>query len=256
MAERQETSVMASIQDLLRDHQRAEEQEKVEAQRKAEEAERARVEALRREAEEAERRAHADEQARQAKLHEEQRKAAEIAAIQEATIQRAKMEAEAQARLAEMAARQEHEKHLHALQHDKSKKTLKWVAIGTGIVLFIALIGGGIALKASHDKAVAAEAEANRLRDQIAQAEQEKANIKAKLDQTQDPETIARLKAELAAADQKASDLNKALSSKGAATTPRPGGGGPAVAPGGPGTPPPPTKKCNCREGDPICTCL
>ena len=41
-----------------------------------------------------------------------------------------------------MAARQEHEKHIHALQHDKSKKTLKWVAIGTGVVLFLARVIG------------------------------------------------------------------------------------------------------------------
>jgi len=254
MAERQETSVMASIQDLLRDHAKAEEEEKIAAQRKAEAEERARLDAMRREQEAAEARMRAEEEARQAKIYEEQRKAAELAAIQEATVQRARMEAEAQARLAEMAARQEHEKHLHALQHDKSKKTLKWIAIATGVVLFIALIGGGFALKSSHDKAVAAEAEANRLRDQIAQAEAEKASIQAKLQQTQDPETIARLKAELAAADQKTADLNKALSSKGAA--PKPGPGGPAIGAPGNAPPPPPPKKCNCREGDPICTCL
>ena len=245
---------MASIQDLLRDHQHAEEQEKVQAQRKAEDEERARVDALRRDQEDAERRVRAEEEARQAKLHDEQRKAAEIAALQEATIQRARMEAEAQARLAEMAARQEHEKHIHALQHDKSKKTLKWVAIGTGVVLFLALVIGGFALKSSHDKAVAAEQKVQELENEKILAEQQAAQIKAQLEQTKDPQKIAELEAKLAEQNQKINNLNKDITSKGPAGPPRTGGGGPAV--GGAPPPPPPPKKCNCAPGDPICTCL
>ncbi len=254
MAERQETSVMASIQDLLRDHQHAEEQEKVQAQQKAQDEERARLDAVRRDQEDAERRVRAEEDARQAKLHDEQRKAAEIAAMQEATIQRARMEAEAQARLAEMAARQEHEKHIHALQHDKSKKTLKWVAIGTGVVLFLALVIGGFALKSSHDKAVAAEQKVQELQNEKILAEQQAAQIKAQLEQTKDPQKIAELEAKLAEQNQKINNLNKDITSKVSGPA-RTTGGGPAV--GVPGAAPPtPAKKCNCKEGDPICTCL
>jgi hypothetical protein len=52
MAERQETSVMVSIQEILRDAQSREEQEKVEAEERARADEQRRVEELRRRQEE------------------------------------------------------------------------------------------------------------------------------------------------------------------------------------------------------------
>src|ERR1700735_4549522 len=116
MAERQETSVMVSIQEILRDAQSREEQEKVELDA------------------------------------------------------RARAETEAKARLAEMNARQEHERHLHALTHDKSKKNLKFLLAGLGVVLFAAAIGGGIVIKQAMDKTAAAVASANELRAQIDEA--------------------------------------------------------------------------------------
>ena len=52
MAERQETSVMVSIQEILRDAQSREEQEKAEAEQRAREAEQRRLDDIRRKQEE------------------------------------------------------------------------------------------------------------------------------------------------------------------------------------------------------------
>lgn len=172
--------------------------------------------------------------------------------MQEATIQRAKMEAEAQARLAEMAARQEHERHLKALQHDKSKKTLLWVAVGSGVVLLMALVGGGIALSNSIDNAKRAEAQVRALQDEMAAAQQDKARLTNELQNTKDPEKIAQLQAELAEKEQRISNLKSDISSKprgggvfgGGTTAPKPTTGGGTKAP------------CNCSPGDPLCSCL
>ncbi|HEY8041589.1 MAG TPA: hypothetical protein VIF15_17400 [Polyangiaceae bacterium] len=174
--------------------------------------------------------------------------------MQEAAVQRARMEAEAQARLAEMAARQEHERQLHAMGQDKHKKRLTMMLVGLGLLLFVGAIGGGIALKTSHDKAQAAEMQLRALQDEKDKADQEQARLKAQLENTKDPEQIAALQAQLAAEQQKIQSLNSQIGQKGASGPPRAGGGGG----GGGGTPKPPTpgKPCNCTPGDPLCSCL
>ena len=254
MAERQETSVMVSIQELLRDHQRMEEQEKVQLQRKSEEEEQARLDGLRRQQEDEERRVREEEESRQRKIFEEQRKTAELAAMHEATIQRARMEAEAQARLAEMASRQEHERHINALKHDKSKKTLKIAAICSALFLLFALVGGGIAFKNTYDKQQASEKKMRELQDEITKAEQEKSSIKAELENTKDPEKIAQLQAQLKEKDSKIQDMNQDLSTKGTnkARPQGPAGPGGVTPPAGPGK----KAACNCAPGDPLCSCL
>ncbi len=227
MAERQETSVMASIQDLLRDHQEIEEKEKVAAQQRAEDEERSRQAAMLRQQQDEERRLREEEEARQRKVFEEQRKAAEISALQEATVQRAKMEAEAQARMAEMTSRQEHERHLAALHQDKSKKNLKLIAILTGVVLVVAVFGGGYALYTSSQEQKAAKQQLADLQGQVAQAQQDKAKLEQDLSNTKDPEKIQELQAKLAEQDQKIGALNKDLSMKGTSPNkPAYGGGG------------------------------
>jgi len=231
---------MASIQDLLRDHQEIEEKEKVAAQQRAEDEERSRQAAMLRQQQDEERRLHEEEETRQRKIFEEQRKAAEISALQEATVQRAKMEAEAQARMAEMTSRQEHERHLAALHQDKSKKNLKLIAIITGVVLVVAVFGGGFALYSSAQKQKLAEQQLADLQGQVAQAQQDKMKLEQDLSNTKDPEKIQELQAKLAEQDQKISALNKDLSTKGPTPNkPAYGGGGGAGA-GGAAPPPPP----------------
>jgi colicin import membrane protein len=258
MAERQETSVMASIQDLLREHQRMEEQERTAAQQRAEDEERARLETARRQQEDEERRIREAEDERQRKIFDEQKRQAELQALQEAAIQKARLEAEAQARLAELASRQEHERHINALKHDKSKKTLKIAAIASGVFLLLAVIIGGVTIKKVSDQKAEAEKRVQQLQDDKLKAEQEKAAIKAELENTKDPERIAQLQAQLAEKDAKISNLNTDLSNRGsgAAAKPRAGGGGGGAPPPGGGGAPPPKKACNCAPGDPLCSCL
>jgi colicin import membrane protein len=255
MAERQETSVMVSIQEILRDAQSREEQEKVEAEQRARAEEQRRIDDIRRRQEEEEARLRAEEDERQRRIFEEKKRQAELSAMSEAAVQRARAETEAKARLAEMTARQEHERHLHAVTHDKSKKNLKFLLAGLGVVLFAGAIGGGIVIKQTSDKAAAAQAAANELRAQIDQAEAKRQSLAAELASAQAAgvDTDA-LKAEIAAQN----SAIEALKNR-APDRPRPaaggggGGGAPAAKPAGGGGP---KAACNCTPGDPLCSCL
>ena len=245
-----ETSVMASIEDLLREHQRSVAEEEIDARRRADDAERARAEAARSaEAElEARRRAEAEEVRRRA--FEAERREAELAAMHEATVQGARIAAEAKARLDELAARQEHERHLSALARDGGKKRWKLATALTAAFLCV-VVGGGIALKTQIDKQRAAELELASLRDQITLAEQEKAKIKAQLEDTKDPQRIAELKRELEDRNQTIGKLTTQLGNKsGSANGPKPTVTATATA-----TAKPPGV-CKCMDGDPTCSCI
>ncbi len=254
MAERQETSVMVSIQEILRDAQSREEQDKVEAEQRARQEEQRRLDEIRRRQEEESARLKAEEDERQRRAFEEKRRHAEIEAMQEATIHRARSEAEAQARLAEMTSRQDHERQLHALTQDQGKKRLKFTLVGLGVVLFAAAIGGGVVIKNTMDKAAAAQASANELRAQIDEAEAKRQALASQLATAQAAgEDTDRLRAEIAQANADLASLKIRSNDK-----PRPqvGGGAPAPAvkpPGGAGGP---SKPCNCTPGDPLCSCL
>jgi len=257
MAERQETSVMVSIQEILRDAQNREEQEKVEAERRAREEEQRRVDEIRRRQEEEEARLRAEEDERQRRAFEEQRRQAELQALQEAAVQRARTEAEAQARLAEMNARQEHERQLHALGQDKHKKRLTMIAVGLGVLFFVGAIGGGIIIKNVHDQAAAAEAQLRELQSEKDKADQEQARLKAELANTKDPEQIAALQAQLAAQQQRLQSLDSQIANNRSSHGGGHGGGGAAAHPaGGGGGGGGAAKPCNCTPGDPLCSCL
>ncbi len=252
MAERQETSVMVSIQEILRDAQSREEQEKVEAEQRARAEEQRRVEELRRQQQEEEARLRSEEDDRQRRAYEEQRRQAEISAMQEAAVQRARAEAEAQARLAEMAARQEHERHLHALSQDKHKKRLTMLLVGLGLFFVLGGVGAGVMLKRGADEAAALKAQAAQLQAQIDESTAKQGRLAAELQNTKDPEKIAELQAQIAAEQQR----NQQLQQQAANPTKKPtftgGGGG-----GGNAAPKPASgKPCNCTPGDPMCSCL
>jgi colicin import membrane protein len=252
MAERQETSVMVSIQEILRDAQSREEQEKREAERRAREAEQRRLDEIRRRQEEEAARLRAEEEDRQRRAFEEQRRQAELQALQEATIQRAKAEAEAQARLAEIASRQEHERQLHALSQDKHKKRVQMIAIGLGVVFFVGAIGAGVVIKQMMDKTATLELKARQLEDDKKEEESQQARLKAELEQTKDPQQIAALQAQLQETQSKLESIRNAANevkrgNVGAAVP------APAVHRSGQ---PAPGKPCNCTPGDPLCSCL
>ena len=255
MAERQETSVMVSIQEILRDAQHREEQEKVQAEQRAREDEQRRLDDIRRRQEEEEARLRAEEEERQRRAFEEQRRQAEISAMQEAAVQRARAEAEAQARLAEMAARQEHERQLHALSQDKHKKRLTFMLAGLGAFLLIGVIVTTVFVKKSMDETAALKAQAAQLQSQIDDAKAKEDKLNAELENTKDPEKIAQLQNQLAQLEQQKQQLQQQQQNP----TKKPayggggggGGGGSKPAGGGGGG-----KPCNCTPGDPLCSCL
>jgi colicin import membrane protein len=252
MAERQqETSVMVSIQEILRDAQSREEQEKVEAEQRAREAEQRRVEEIRRKQEEEAARLRAEEEERERRVFDEQRRQVELKAIQEATIHRAKAEAEAQARLAEMTARQDHERQLHALSQDKHKKRVQGIAIALGVFFFVGAIGAGVAIKNVMDQKNAVQEHVRQLESEKQENEQQQARLRSELEQTKDPEKIAALQAALEDQQRKLEMIRSAqaqprvLGPVGAPAPPKPK---PAA--------PTPGKPCNCTPGDPLCSCL
>jgi colicin import membrane protein len=251
MAERQETSVMVSIQEILRDAQNREEQDKLEAEERARQEEQRRLDEARRRQEEEQARIRADEQERQRRAFEEQKRQAELQGLQEAAVQKARAEAESQARLAEMTSRQEHERHLHALSQDQGKKRLRLLLAGLAVLLLVVAGVGGVALKNTLDKANAAEARAREVQAEKDAMEEQTKKLQFELENTKDPQRIAELQQELEAAKAHAAQIdNGSAAAK------------PVFHPSGnAGTPPPPSKPksgvpCNCTPGDPLCSCL
>jgi colicin import membrane protein len=252
MAERQETSVMVSIQEILRDAQSREEQEKAEAEQRAREAEQRRLDEIRRKQDEEAARLRAEEEERERRIFDEQRRQAELKALQEATIHRAKAEAEAQARHVEMTARQEHERQLHALSQDKHKKRLQMIAIALGVFFFVGAIGAGVVIKNISDERERAQANVRQLEADRQESLAQKDRLTAELNQTKDPEKIAALQAALEEQQRKLESIQSRQASEH-----RGGGISAAPPPKKTGdTPAKPQAKCNCTPGDPLCSCL
>jgi len=253
MTERQETSVMVSIQEILQDAQSREEQEKVQAEQRAQEAEQRRLEDIRRKQDEESARVRAEEADRTRRAFEEEKRQAELRAVQEATIQRARAEAESQARLAEMTARQEHERQLHALSQDKHKKRVQMIAVALGVFVLVGAAGAGVFIKHTIEEKDKAVVYARQLEADKQEVEQQQSRLKMELAQTKDPEKIAALQAQL---DAKQTEL-MAIAARQTQPAERRPGGPPAA-----GTPPPKKiekpagKPCNCTPGDPLCSCL
>jgi colicin import membrane protein len=253
MAERQETSVMVSIQEILRDAQHREEQDKLEAERRVREEEERRLEEVRQRQAAEQARLRAEEEDRQRRSFEEQKRQAEISALQEAAVTRARTEAEAQARLAEMTARQEHERRLHAQSHDGSKRRLQFLIYGLGGVLILLAVVGGVLIKNYNDKATAAEQRVHELEVAMDAAEAQAKAAQAKLSEATTPEERASLEKQIADAKAQADSLRGQLQNE-----PKRSTGGPAYVPPAQGQKPPPAQRpaCNCTPGDPLCSCL
>jgi colicin import membrane protein len=253
MAERQETSVMVSIQEILRDAQSREEQEKVAAEQRAREAEQRRLEDIRRRQEEEAARLRSEEQDRERRAFDEQKRQAEIRALQEATVHRARAEAEAQARLAEMTSRQDHEHRLHALSQDKHKKRVQMIAIGLGVLFAVGAVGAGTVISRVMDQKNKAELYAHQLESDKQENEQKQSQLRDELEKTKDPEKIAALQAQLED-QQKKLELIKTQQAQ---VPEHKAGGGAVAAPAShPAQKPAPGKPCNCTPGDPLCSCL
>jgi DNA repair exonuclease SbcCD ATPase subunit len=245
--ERQETSVMVSIQEILQEATRREQEERLEQERCERQAAEQRLERIRREEQERAAHARAEDEERERRAHEEQRRRAELEAMQEAAVQRARMEAAARARLAEALARQEHERQLSVIARDAGKKRLKRVAVGLGLLAAMAAAGAGFAVKRTLDERTRAEAETAQLRAKVDDAEAQKRELERQLRSASDPAQVRDLERRL-------QELQDRIVHK----TSDP----PRAAPRAPATPrdaPPgksPKPVCTCAPHDPVCTCL
>jgi hypothetical protein len=245
-----ESSVMVSIEELLKDAHSREMQEREAAARAVREADARRLDALRRRELEEEERLRAQMVERERRAYEAQRKQAELAALREGAVVRARTEAEAQARLAALQVQQEHERSLHALRHDRHKKRLVVVLVTLSALAAAGAVGGGLAIKRSNDAAVVAAERLHAMQDEKEHLEAEQATLRAQIGSAQDPAEVARLQQELADAQAKLRSVATRIDKGPHAAAPP----APLVPPrstaqpsgGSKGTP-------SCAKGDPLC---
>jgi hypothetical protein len=255
MAQQQESSVRVSLEELLREAHAQEERERQEAAERARAAEQRRMGERRREeqAEQARRREEEAEAARRA--FDEEKRRVELRALHEGTIERARMEAEVRARLAEMTARQEHERCLHALRRDRQKARLTRVLVVLTAVAIAGGVGAGVAVKRSKDDAAAADARLRGIQAEKDRLEQEQAQQKRAIESASDMGDVARLERDLA-------DARRRLRSFTASPRTPPAHAPPAVT-----NPPTPTPTRwsspgntkvpdTCPKGDPLCATI
>jgi len=251
MAEQQkESSVLFSLKELmnLEENRIKEEEQEKERRARAEAERRARDEAERRAAEE--KRLREEEDVRRAEDLRKKEEVARLEAIRMGEIEKAKAEAEHQARMQAMHAQQAHEQHLAALGSDSTKKRLKLIV---GIVLgvfLVVLVGGGLAVRSSMQEQAKRDAIAlaERQRVEAAQKKALEELQQLKADQEALQSQLANAKDEAARREiEEKIAASKAESDKKAKAAARGG-----VRSGG-------ARKqadCNCPPGDPLCSCL
>jgi colicin import membrane protein len=249
MAEQKESSVLFSLKELmsLEENRIKEEEQEKDRRARAEAERRAREESERRAAEE--RRLREEEEARRA---EEQRKREELArveAIRAGEIEKAKAEAEHQARMQALAAQQAHEQQLTVLKSDRTKKRLTLIV---GLVSAVLVIGGVLtavlvmksneeqrkreAIAAAENERIAQELKRLKAEADLAQKKQDE--LQDALVNAKDEATKKALEAQLAQAKAD-TEKKRAVSGGGAA---RPSGASKK-----------PSSSSNCAPGDPMC---
>src|SRR4029078_9334982 len=140
MSEQKESSVLFSLKELMtleEDRIRTEEADRA-AQAAAAEKARGEAERAAREAEEA--RIRSEEERRRFEEQRSREEAAKLEAIRVGEVEKARVEAEQRARLEAMAAQQQHERSLAAIQQDEGKQKLRKMLMYGGIAVF--LLGG------------------------------------------------------------------------------------------------------------------
>lgn len=250
--EKQESSVLFSLKELMSLEEDRIKQEDADKQRAADDERRAReADELRRRQEEEARLAAEEERRRQ----EEQRKREEEArleAIRHAEIEKKRIEAERAAQLEAMSKQQEHARQLAMIQQDQSKKKLRNTLIGVGAGSFL-LIAGGLGLYFGKIKpeqeAAAAAAEADRRKaSEEAEASKKAAEMaRAEITKLMDDLKNAKDENTRAALEQKLKEAQEAANKK-------PGVGGPArpgAGKGDTGGAKPAGRAC--PPGDPLC---
>ena len=255
MAEQKESSVLFSLKELMSleedrikqeddDKKRKEAAElhaRQETERRAREAEEARMQG------EAERRRQDEQRTRE--------ETARVDAIRQGEVEKARHEAEQQARLRAMAQQQDHERQLAAVSQDKKKKQLTFIALGIGAVLILGAGGGGYAFwKSGQDQARETALKNAEIAGQKAQLDKLMADLKAQNEQMQAAQTeiaSAKSDAERFAAQQKVAALQEKQKTTEKNIANVRSGPGPTAP-----TRTTPRPACTCQAGDPLCSCL
>ena len=85
--------------------------------------------------------------------------------------ERARMEAEAKARLAETVARQQHERELSVIARDRGRRRLQWWVAGLGLLVIAVGAAGGVAVARTMEDRARAQAQTAELRARVDDAE-------------------------------------------------------------------------------------
>ena len=257
MADQKESSVLFSLKELMNleeDRIRQEDNDK----KKKEQAElqaRADAEVRAREAEE--NRLRAEEERRRQDEQRTREGAARVEGIRHAEVEKARTDAENEARLRAMQQQQEHERQLAALSQDKKKKQLTYVVVGIAALLVVGGAGTGFALyKTGKDAADEKARLEQQAREKDAQLAKLQADFKAQADAVSQAQSeAAGAKSEV---EKQAALAKLAAAQRQQETTQRTiqavrtgGGAGPVT--GAKTTPKP---SCTCQAGDPLCACL
>jgi colicin import membrane protein len=251
MAEQKESSVLFSLKELMNLEEDRIKKEDDDRRRQEEAETQARMDAERRQREEEERRLRAEDERKRGEEARSREEAARLEAIRHGEVEKARVEAEGQARMEALRRQQEHEKELHLLSQDKHKKRLTYIAMGAGFLVIAVLVGGGIIIKGQLDKAKALEAQLNSLNA-------DRDDLQRKLGSATTDEERQRIQAEL---DAKNSEIENMKKNPGTAATAKPTAKpvytGPAVT-----APKKPqchmldgTKVASCAPGDSLCSC-
>ncbi|WP_394839582.1 hypothetical protein LVJ94_22105 [Pendulispora rubella] len=252
MAEQKESSVLFSLKELMSLEEDRIRQEESDRRRQEEDAINARLEAERRAREEEEARLRTIENERLADEQRQREEAARLEAIHKAEMERARLEAENAARLQQLRSQQEHAERVAALSQDRSKKKLLYIAVSSGVVLLLVLVFGGMAIKSSLDRQKVLEDtistlnnDAEKLRSDIAQATTPEERARLERDLAENQKAMAELKANPGNAPQAAPRPRVNRPSQGNTATGTSGGSAPEKQ-----------KPCDCKPGDPLCSCL
>lgn len=255
MAEQKESSVLFSLKELMNLEEDRIRQEEDDKQKKADAEMQARLESERRTREAEEGRIRDEENRKRAEEQRSREESARLEAMRQAEVERARVEAENAARIQAMQSQQEHERQLTVIKESHGKKKITYIAVGVGVVAFLGLIGGGIALKTQSDKQALAEA-AHKAEMAEYQSKLDKAtkDLDAQNQAVKDLEGAvknAKTDADRQAAEAKLLAAKEEQKKKaGQVSSVRTNG-----PPAGVGASKP-AKPCNCQPGDPLCSCL
>ncbi|RYE85339.1 MAG: hypothetical protein EOO75_17070 [Myxococcales bacterium] len=252
-SEKQESSVLFSLKELMNleeDRLRQEEQDRKrlveDEDRRRREEEQAKMRS------EQERLQQEEERRRQDDLRRREDET-RLEGIRQAEIEKKRIEAERAAQLEAMSKQQEHARQLALIQQDQGKKKLRNTLIGVGVGSAL-LIGGLVVLgvnksKENEAQQLAAQQELQRKNEEAEKAKKDAEEAQKRITQlmddlrnAKDETTRAALAAKLTEAQ---NSLNKPAAGVGG---PRPAGAKPGGDTGGPAKP-----AKACPPGDPLC---